>query len=719
MSACFATGVDTWEAQTSGSTKQMDGIFTMSPAMAVAVGFDRTILKTTDYGANWAAKKAELTNRNLYAVHFPSASIGFAAGHNAANNWSYILKSTDGGESWDDNLDSSTDIQAIYDIFFINDTTGWACGSISGTNPSIIYTTNGGTSWNNLGGGAGKPGVYTYEGIFFVNASTGWVVGHDNGTSGGKIYKTTDSGSNWAAENYPDLKNADRLFDVYFINATTGWIAGYIHDFGVGGTNAMVLKTTDGGANWTTNNSGLTPSFNAVDFIDANNGWAAGFGNFAEVEQTTDGGTTNWSNVYRGATNNMYDIDVADLYNGWAVGGNGLIVRHKVDPTITSIAPSTANQGDTLGVVIQGTNFLEGLTSSSLTFSASGVTVNSLTRDSDSQISVNISIGGAATTGLSDITLTNADAGFVTETNAFSINPVGVTPPTITSITPEAGGQNAVGMTVTIIGSNFHTASTPEVVFRNGGITVNSLTNDATSITANISISATAATTWRTVSVQNTDDSGITSKNNLFKVNPAPSISTLIPRPSPVRISGLAGASGSYYIKGDNFADGAAVSFSPSGITATSVQYQDAQTLIAELDIASSAAAGNYSMTVTNRDNGRGIRNNIFSVTLPTTNAEASELYAYPNPWNPTLVPQVSMQVKLSKVPTDIKLVLATINGVTIKEFEFTATKEYTHVLWDGITSIQEEVPNGIYLVTVIDKGKNTKLGCIKVMVVR
>src|SRR5450759_2056041 len=84
------------------------------------------------------------------------------------------------------------------------------------------------------------------------------------------------------------------LRSLSFVNANTGWAAGD------GGT---VLKTTDGGANWSAQipspNScaGVTPYGNGcnlkgISFIDANNGWAVGA--FGTIWKTGNGGT-NWA----------------------------------------------------------------------------------------------------------------------------------------------------------------------------------------------------------------------------------------------------------------------------------------------------------------------------------------------------------------------------------------------------------------------------------------
>ena len=65
---------------------------------------------------------------------------------------------------------------------------------------------------------------------------------------------------------------------VEFVSASRGWAAGA----------GRVLATTDGGRTWTRQYSG-TAALDQVDFVDAQHGWAAGTNSLL---RTTDGGTT-------------------------------------------------------------------------------------------------------------------------------------------------------------------------------------------------------------------------------------------------------------------------------------------------------------------------------------------------------------------------------------------------------------------------------------------
>ncbi len=79
--------------------------------------------------------------------------------------------------------------------------------------------------------------------VWFVDADQGWVVG-DRGV----IWHTEDGGRHWQLQRTPETC---RLESVHFVNASLGWVVGgrvhpYTHH-----TSCVVLRTQDGGRNWT------------------------------------------------------------------------------------------------------------------------------------------------------------------------------------------------------------------------------------------------------------------------------------------------------------------------------------------------------------------------------------------------------------------------------------------------------------------------------------
>ena len=141
---------------------------------------------------------------------------------NANMGWvvgSYILKTTDGGVTWNSQFSPSN---TLYSVRFADAHTGVAVGTYGNT----YTTTDGGTNWtahpNNIG---------NLRSLCGINTSTAWVLG-DNGT----IYRTTDGGSTWTRQ--LTNTNYNQLNAVQFVDANNGWAVG---------DNGTILRTTSGG----------------------------------------------------------------------------------------------------------------------------------------------------------------------------------------------------------------------------------------------------------------------------------------------------------------------------------------------------------------------------------------------------------------------------------------------------------------------------------------
>ena len=105
-----------------------------------------------------------------------------------------------------------------------------------------------------------------------------------------------------------------------------------------------------------------------------------------------------------------------------------------VPPTVTSVAPGSGYQGQTLNVTITGTNFT-GATAVSF---GTGITVNSFTVNSNTQITAGITIAGSATLGTRNVSVTTA-GGTGTLTAGFTVT-ITVVPPSVAPNWPLIGG---------------------------------------------------------------------------------------------------------------------------------------------------------------------------------------------------------------------------------------------------------------------------------------
>jgi photosystem II stability/assembly factor-like uncharacterized protein len=116
---------------------------------------------------------------------------------------------------------------------------------------------------------------------------------------------------------------------------------------GFGGT---ILRTVDGGTNWTpVMVNGFTSDLRSVHFV-GNLGLAVSIG--GSILRTQDAGQT-WTSMASGTTNNLYAVQFVDNTTAYAAGTNKIIIS--TDAGITWRAASTDSfSGDLYGLSLKG-----------------------------------------------------------------------------------------------------------------------------------------------------------------------------------------------------------------------------------------------------------------------------------------------------------------------------------------------------------------------------
>jgi subtilisin family serine protease len=254
-------------------------------------------------------------------------------------------------------------------------------------------------------------------------------------------------------------------------------------------------------------------------------------------------------------------------------------------PSITSLSPSSGIQGSTINLTITGTS-LSGATAVNFT-SNSGITVTGI-QSTSTQVTCSVAIASSAATGSRPVTVVTA--GGTSNFLTFTVNPI--TPaPQITSLSPTSGTQGGT-ISLTITGTNLSGATAVNFT-SSSGITVTGIQSTSTQVTCSVAIASSAATGSRSVTVTT---AGGTSGTLTFTVNlaiPTPQITSLSPN------SGTQGRTISLTIAGTNLSGATGVNFtSSSGITVTGIQSTSTQVTCSVI-IASSAATGSRSVTVT------------------------------------------------------------------------------------------------------------------------
>lgn len=88
--------------------------------------------------------------------------------------------------------------------------------------------------------------------------------------------------------------------------------------------NGRLLKTEDGGENWTTFETGVQEHFFDLVFYGENLGLAVGAN--GSMLKTTNGGTT-WTSINSGTSNHLFSLDFRSETEVWAVGANGTVLK--------------------------------------------------------------------------------------------------------------------------------------------------------------------------------------------------------------------------------------------------------------------------------------------------------------------------------------------------------------------------------------------------------
>lgn len=150
------------------------------------------------------------------------------------------------------------------------------------------------------------------RGIQFLNQNLGYVIDNQ------KLMKTIDGGLNWTSNNLPFTSFATRFF---VLNSSNIWIT--IYDSTT--SKPKVYYTSDEGLNWSLQFTGTDGIYDSIFFIDNNNGWLCSGGvdsvYLTNIFFTTDGGLT-WNPQVSPTTNQLYSIIFLDSNNGWCSGQN-------------------------------------------------------------------------------------------------------------------------------------------------------------------------------------------------------------------------------------------------------------------------------------------------------------------------------------------------------------------------------------------------------------
>lgn len=391
---------------------------------------------------------------------------------------------------------------------------------------------------------------------------------------------------------------------------------------------------------------------------------------------------------------------------------NGFTVVSTV-PALTTVAPAIGSRGESLSVDLTGANFVAGTTTVSF---GDGITVDSISVVSATEITAHVSIDVAASTGPRDIVISNGSTASVTGTGAFTVvNPA----PSITGVSPQLATKGAT-VDVEITGTGLMSDVTS--VSFGVGITVNSLTvASMAQASASITVDPTASTGVRDVTVVNaTPGGGTVALSGGFTVgNVAPALTGVSPA------SAIRGSILNVTVTGTGFETGVTTVSFGDDISVNTLSVTGSGELVATIAIGATAATGARPVSVTNAAPGGGEVSLAGAFTVETgTPSRAENMLdlipevfvlheAYPNPFNPATKIRYAIP-EGARVKLEIYNMLGNVVAALV---EGEKQKGYYEITW-----VAENQPSGVYLVRMQAEGLESQkrfIGSRKLVLVK
>lgn len=284
-------------------------------------GSGGTLLKTSDAGKTWQ-KAPSFTKDTILEIVFTDQKTGwilcerdiFSLGNMAP---SYLMKTTDGGKSWEKIDFNNNQRKRISRIFFSKSGFGLAVGETG-----VLYgLQDDNVTWKRLS----PPSLYLMRDGVFIDDLRGAIVG-----GGGTIFFTEDAGTTWNPAFVADKQKA-KLNSIFFIGAKYGWAVG---------SKGKIYQTINGGKFWRVQKTRVSENLNDVYFLNNAEGWA--IGNGGTILHTTTGGNV-WKEESNFLEHKLEEI-VFHGKKGWIVGFGGTIMFYDPDNNSASKRPGFMNE---------------------------------------------------------------------------------------------------------------------------------------------------------------------------------------------------------------------------------------------------------------------------------------------------------------------------------------------------------------------------------------
>lgn len=280
---------------------------------------------THDGGKTWnnisPSENVQFQDKLEYGkdISFTDSLHGWVVRQNLDKTATVILRTADGGQSWD--VSALPNGDHVSSIQYVNPSTGWIMAYVNLNEQDqqkvLYHTTDGGATWKKVAqssrmisskSGSGLPDQGSMVGMGFSSGNQGFVA--INLDSSVKLFKTSNQGKTWTPvlhriQGCPQAQaDAQQSFKD---SGSSYWIP--VLCSGDNGTKYSGLFTTDTGAQWSSVSLGLSSKSNSIipgrTFLNEKEGWII---TQTGMSRTADGGKT-WTSL---ADNNVLSSKLKD-----------------------------------------------------------------------------------------------------------------------------------------------------------------------------------------------------------------------------------------------------------------------------------------------------------------------------------------------------------------------------------------------------------------------
>ena len=346
-------GFAQWVAIAQPPTSVFD-VYALNADTVIVAADVGKMMRSTDGGESWSVFQTPFTWQNFSTIDFPTPTVGYAGG-GADFAQQCLIRTTDGGATWDTLSNENFSSGTIDEVEFLNADTGfftaWSlrrtfdggltntivplgnyvrCSAIAWADTTCFFAT---VHW--LGGDAGEVCIlrshdlmqtwdtvhteFVSEGqgaeriitrMEFVDPDHGFAVGRS-----GSFLKTSDGGQSWIVST---IASGDDITDLSFTSPATGWVAA-----------GSVLRTDDGGGTWVAQQQDTMDVIQRLHMVDEQRGFAVAW---QRIFRTENGGGPNAIPEHiAGAGLFLYPNPACDRITVGTVGQERIIALSVVD----------------------------------------------------------------------------------------------------------------------------------------------------------------------------------------------------------------------------------------------------------------------------------------------------------------------------------------------------------------------------------------------------